>query len=111
MSWVTNVPLLYIGFTLIRCLGQGAMWLVGTWLVGEWFLRKRGFATAVSGLGSSFSVMLFPILNLYLIKSLGWQATWQILGLIVAVTMVLPSILFLKNRPSFLKRTENLSVT
>lgn len=99
MSFVTNVPMLYVGFTLIRCLGQGALWLVGTWIVGEWFLRKRGFATAVSGIGSSLSVMLFPILNLYLIKQFGWQTTWQILGLIVAGTIVLPSILFLRNRP------------
>ncbi len=99
MSCVTNVPLLYVGFTLIRCLGQGAMWLVGTWIVGEWFLRKRGFATAVSGLGSSLSVMLFPILNLYLIKQYGWQSTWQIHGLIVAASIVIPSVLFLRNRP------------
>lgn len=47
MSAVSSIPLLYIGFTLIRCLGQGAMWLIGTWIVGEWFLRKRGFATAL----------------------------------------------------------------
>ena len=99
MSFVTNVPLLYVGFTLIRCLGQGAMWLIGTWIVGEWFLRKRGFATAVSGLGSSLSVMLFPVLNLYLIKQFGWQTTWQVLGVIVAATIVLPSILFLRDRP------------
>lgn len=99
MSFVTNVPLLYVGFTLIRCLGQGAMWLIGTWIVGEWFLRKRGFATALSGLGSSLSVMLFPVLNLYLIKQFGWQTTWQVLGLIVAATIVLPTLLFLRDRP------------
>ena len=99
MSWVTNVPMMYVGFTMIRCLGQGAMWLVGTWIVGEWFLRKRGFATAVSGLGSSLSVMFFPVLNLYLIKRLGWEVSWQVLGLIVAVSIVIPSILFLRNRP------------
>lgn len=99
MSFVTNVPLLYVGFTLIRCLGQGAMWLVGTWIVGEWFLRKRGLATAVSGLGSSLSVVLFPVLNLYLIKQFGWQSTWQILGAIVAITVVVPAVLFLRNRP------------
>lgn len=99
MSQVASLPSLYVGFTLIRCLGQGAMWLVGTWIVGEWFLRKRGFATAVSGLGSSLSVMVFPILNLYLIRQYGWQSTWKILGLIVALTVVIPAIQFLRNRP------------
>ena len=99
MSFVANVVMLYIGFTLIRCLGQGAMWLVGTWIVGEWFLRKRGIATAISGLGSSLSVMLFPVLNLYLIKHYGWQTTWSILGVIVAGTIVVPAVVFLRNRP------------
>lgn len=99
MSLVSDVPQLYVGFTLIRCLGQGAMWLVGTWLVGEWFLRKRGFATAVSGLGSSLSVMLFPVLNVYLIAALGWRTAWQVLGLIVAAGIVLPASLYLRDRP------------
>lgn len=99
MSMASDVPMLYVGFTLIRILGQGAMWLIGTWIVGEWFLRKRGFATAVSGLGSSVSVMCFPVLNLWLITNYGWENAWQVLGVIVAATMVLPTILFLRNRP------------
>ena len=99
MSMVNNAAGLYAGFTMIRCLGQGAMWLIGTWIVGEWFLRRRGFATAVSGLGGSISAMCFPVLNLYLIKYYGWQTAWQVLGVIVGVTMIVPSILFLRNRP------------
>lgn len=99
MSMVDSVPSLYVGFTLIRCLGQGAMWLVGTWIVGEWFLRKRGIATALSGLGSSLSVMLFPVMNLYLIERYGWQSTWAVLGLIVSATIILPAICFLRDRP------------
>ena len=99
MSTVEDIPRLYFGFTLIRCLGQGAMWLIGTWIVGEWFLRKRGFATALSGIGGSVSVMCFPILNLYLIDRFGWQTAWQILGVIVAVTIVVPTALFFRDRP------------
>jgi len=99
MSWVSSMPMLFVGFALIRCLGQGAMWLIGTWIVGEWFLRKRGLATAISGLGNSFSVMLFPILNLYLITEYGWRSAWQVLGLIVALTMVVPVVLFFRDKP------------
>ena len=72
---------------------------MGTWIVGEWFLRKRGLATAISGVGGSLSVMIFPVLNLYLIKNYGWQTTWQILGAIVALTIILPAMLFLRDRP------------
>jgi len=99
MANVSGLPGLYGGFALIRCLGQGAMWLVGTWIVGEWFLKKRGIATALSGIGASLSIMLFPILNSRLIDSFGWQNAWLALGAIVAVTMIIPPALFLRNRP------------
>lgn len=99
MSNVSGLPTLYVGFTMIRCLGQGAMWLIGTWIVGEWFLKKRGIATALSGIGATLSIMLFPVLNLTLIESFGWQNAWLALAGIVAVTMIVPPALFLRNRP------------
>lgn len=99
MSRVEQLPQLYLGFAAIRCLGQGAMWLIGTWIVGEWFLRKRGFATAISGLGSSLSVIVFPELNLHLISNYGWRTAWQILGILVVTTMVLPVIVFFRDCP------------
>lgn len=43
--------------------------------------------------------MFFPILNLWLINEYGWQRAWQILGVIVAGMIIVPSILFLRNRP------------
>ena len=36
MSRVNSVAQLYVGFTLIRCIGQGGLGLSSTWLVGEW---------------------------------------------------------------------------
>lgn len=99
MSNVSGLPTLYVGFTLIRCLGQGAMWLIGTWIVGEWFLKKRGIATALSGIGATLSIMLFPVLNLHLIESYGWQNAWLALGTVVAATMIVPPALLLRDRP------------
>jgi sugar phosphate permease len=43
--------------------------------------------------------MAFPLLNLYLIAHFGWQSAWQIIGLLVGATMVLPTLLFLRDRP------------
>lgn len=99
MSLVGDLPNLYIGFTLVRCLGQGALCLVAIWIVGEWFLHKRGFATALSGLGGSLSVMLFPVLNYYAIRHLGWEAAWQLLGLTIAVSLIVPPLFLLRDRP------------
>lgn len=99
MSHVTSVMGVFLCFALLRCLGQGAMTLIGTWLIGEWFLRRRGFATALAGVGSSLSVMVFPVLNGYIIQNYGWRVGWQVLGIVVVAIIVVPSAVWLRSRP------------
>lgn len=99
MSRADTLSGLYIGFSLIRSLGQGALTLVAMWIVGEWFCRRRGFATALAGLGSSLSVMSFPLLNTVLINHFGWQTAWMILGLGVWLVLILPAAFVLRDRP------------
>ncbi len=90
---------LYVGFMLIRPLGQGALTLVGTWLVGEWFERRRGFAAAISGIGGSISVMTVPLLNRWMIAEYDWRVAWVVMGCVVWATLVLPAWLFVRDRP------------
>ena len=99
MSRAETLSSLYVGFSLIRSLGQGALTLVAMWIVGEWFCRRRGFAMAVAGLGSSLSVMCFPLLNPVLINHLGWQTSWAVLGLGVWLVLILPVAFVLRDRP------------
>ena len=99
MSRAEGIIGLCLGFMLIRPLGQGALTLVGTWLVGEWFERRRGFATAISGVGGSIAVMAIPLLNLWLSSRYDWRTAWFVLGCLVAGTLVLPALMFVRNRP------------
>jgi len=99
MSRADTLASLYVGFSLIRSLGQGALTLVAMWIVGEWFCRRRGFAMAIAGLGSSLSVMSIPLLNPMLINQFGWQTTWAILGLGIWLVLILPTIFVLRDRP------------
>jgi sugar phosphate permease len=99
MSTVETLIGLYIAFLLIRPLGQGALTLVGTWLVGEWFERRRGFATAISGMGGSLSVMMIPLLNGWLITDYDWRTAWFVLGVLVWASLVLPGWIFIRDRP------------
>jgi len=99
MSRIGGVVGLYVGFTLIRCLGQGSLTMISTWLVGEWFDKRRGLAMGLIGLGGSFSVMMFPQLNNFLIGDLGWRSTWLLLAAAVVGVMVLPAILLVRNKP------------
>lgn len=99
MSRVHSLGSLYFGFSFVRSLGQGALSLVAAWMVGEWFTRRRGFATAVSGLGGSISVMSIPLLNSYIISHHGWQSGWLVLGVLVWLILFLPSLFLVRNRP------------
>ncbi len=99
MSRTQSLGELYFGFIFVRTLGQGALFLVSVWLVGEWFERRRGMATAVAGLGGGLSVMTIPLLNDFLVKSNGWEVTWVVLSIAITVTLVLPGILLIRDRP------------
>lgn len=99
MSMLTSAIGLYIGFTLIRCLGQGSLTLISNWIVGEWFQKYRGRAAGVCGVGGTMSVLFIPQLNNWLIERMGWRNTWLILGGVVAISLIVPAVLFLKNRP------------
>jgi len=99
MSQVTTIVGLYIGFSCVRSLGQGALTILSAWIVGEWFSRKRGLATALSGLGGGLSVMTIPILNGWLIQQYGWEIAWQVVAAFVAAALILPGWFIVRNRP------------
>ena len=99
MSMTDSLVKLYVAFGCVRSLGQGALSLISVWLVGEWFERKRGMATAVAGIGGSVSVMIFPLLNNWLIHKYGWQTGWVALAIASWAILVLPGILLIRDRP------------
>ncbi len=102
MSRVSGLGGLYLGFSFVRSLGQGALSLVAAWLVCEWFARRRGFATALSGLGGSLSVMTIPLGNAWLINHYGWQTGWIALAFGVWGLLFLPSLFLVRDRPEAL---------
>lgn len=99
MSRVDSLSTLYLGFGIVRSLGQGALSLVSVWIVGEWFERRRGIATAMAGLGGGISVMSIPLINNWLIENYGWQTAWQGLAWGVWLMLILPGIFILRDRP------------
>lgn len=99
MSNTASLGDLYLNFCFVRSLGQGALSLVSVWLVGEWFERRRGMATAIAGLGGGLSVMTIPVFNNYMIETYGWETAWIALATGVWVVLVLPGVIWIRNRP------------
>lgn len=99
MGRIENLLALYVGFTLIRCLGQGTLTLIASWIVGEWFERRRGLATGLMGIGGAVSTMTVPQINNFLIVEFGWREAWAILAAAVCVVLIIPGMALLRDRP------------
>ncbi len=99
ISLVSQQWHLYVGFALIRILGQGSLTLIPTTLVALWFARLRGRVMALNSLGSVVSQAAFPPLITILISAYGWRSAWVALGLIVWLLMLMPAILLIRRTP------------
>ena len=64
MSGVDSRWKLFLGFAMLRTIGQGSFGLVATTMVSTWFIRIRGRATAISSIGGAASLAVFPFICL-----------------------------------------------
>jgi sugar phosphate permease len=88
MGFVTGLITLLIGFTLIRGLGQGALGLVSIHVINIWFVKRRGMAVGLAGVGVAVATAFFPLLIESLINRFEWRQTYMLLGGLVAVTIL-----------------------
>ena len=99
MSFIFNLPMLLIGFFLIRLLGQGSMSLSSTTLVPQWFIKKKGTALSFVILGGTMSMIILPVLNTWFIQNLGWRTGWQIWAVLLWIVMAPIAYIFTRNTP------------
>ena len=99
MSTVHHPAHLYAGFASIRILGQGSLSLIPTTLASIWFVRFRGRATALMGLGSAASLAVYPPLIHLLISNYDWRQAWVILGFMVWGVLLIPAGLLVRRSP------------
>lgn len=98
-SYVISPWMLFIGFFLIRLLGQGSMTLIPNTLIPQWFIKQRGRAFSFMMIGGFISSTMYPPLNAWLITEFGWEVTWRILGISILVIFVPLAYFFMKNKP------------
>ncbi len=99
MSLVNGLWMLAIGFVLIRGLGQGSLSLVSLHVVNLWFVRRRGLAVGVTGLGMAFATVVFPGFIETLIAGFGWRGAYAWLGVMVAVLALPLGVTFFRDQP------------
>lgn len=89
-STVQNVAILALAFVGLRMLGQGSLHLIAQQGVVLWFERRRGWALALSGVGTLALMASAPLIFTGLINRIGWRPTFVVLsiGVLVVVTPI-----------------------
>jgi len=108
---VTGIGYLLLGqardfwqFMLIRWLivspGDALMGqMVVNVTISRWFVRMRGRALALAGMGHGLAKVGMPLCAAALIAYAGWRGTWAVFGLLTLALVVGPSLLFMRRRP------------
>lgn len=99
MGLATGLVTLLVGFTLIRGLGQGALSLVSVHSINIWFVRRRGLAVGLAGIGFAAATAVVPIGIERLVDLVDWRIAYAVLGLVVAAIMIPVGGGFFRHRP------------
>jgi len=99
-SFTTSLTLLYVFYGVIVGIGNGFGYAAPMPVASKWFPDRRGLVVGlmVGGYGGG-SAIFGTLASGYLVPSLGWRATFQILGAVFFV-MTMIGTLLLKNPPA-----------
>ena len=67
--------------------------------ISRWFVRMRGRALALAGMGHGLAKVGMPLLAASLIVHAGWRTAWVVFGLLTLGLVVGPAVLFMRRRP------------
>lgn len=87
---------LFIGFFLVRFIGQGAFGLAASTLVTKQFQKNRGKALSVIMMGFPLSEMIYPFIAVAMISEFGWRMAYY--GFAASFLIMVPLQFFLLSR-------------
>ena len=67
--------------------------------ISQWFVRMRGRALALAGMGHGLAKVCMPVAAASLILYAGWRGAWVAFGLVTLTLVVGPSLIFMRRRP------------
>lgn len=86
MGVATHPAILFLAFLCLRQFGQGLMVLAGTTAINRYIEEGRGRAQSMAQTGLPIHAALFPITGLFILKTIGFSASWLLYsGFIIAV--------------------------
>ncbi|MGO1118322.1 MFS transporter [Rhodovibrionaceae bacterium A322] len=100
MAWIPSgsVLFLYLAILLLRFSGQGLMTHTSATTMVRYFDSTRGRALSLSSLGFAAGEAVFPLLAVTLVATVGWQSTWEQIGLALAMGLIPLALWLLKGQ-------------
>lgn len=96
---VQGAVTLFMGFVVLRNLGQGALFLTTSSVIAEWFERSRGRVVALSMIAAALAQALYMPNLAHFLERNDWHEAWLLMGIVMGVG-ILPLLgLLLRDSP------------
>ena len=94
----------FVQFMLVRWLlvspGDSLMGsMVVNVSISRWFVRLRGRALAIAGMGHGLAKVCMPLAAATLMIYVGWRGAWAVFGVFALLLVVAPALLFMRRSP------------
>jgi MFS family permease len=99
LAWATVPLTFYLAFAAGRVVFHTSAPIGASTVAARWFIRKRGRAIGMIFLFGAIGGVVFTMVASLVVESHGLKATWIVIGLIVLVFSVAPSLLLVAERP------------
>src|SRR5262245_56346551 len=67
--------------------------------ISRWFVRMRGRALAIAGMGHGLAKVAMPVAAATLMLYVGWRGSWVVFGVFALLLVVVPALLFMRRSP------------
>ena len=89
----------WVAYGAARTVSVAGVGLGTSVAIANWFIRMRGRAIAMRAAGQRTGQAIVPLLILPVLLTLGWRESFLVLGVVAAVFITVPSLLFIRRRP------------
>ena len=83
-----SLPVLFVGFFIVRLMGQGIFGLTASTLIIKQFDKNRGKAMGVITLGFPLSELIYPSVAIYLLSIFDWRISFILFGMSHVLVML-----------------------
>lgn len=88
----------YVSYGVIGGIGAGGLYVPPTAMVRKWFDKDVGKAVGIAVSGAGLGFFVAPVVSMFIIKAISWQAGMRIFGIVIIAGVSIASY-FMYSKP------------